>query len=74
MNFSIVCNNSGGQIFSLAAAGLVFVCENPLLLDDISNPPNPLLVVLVVVVVPLVANFDPNKLPLPKSDAVNTKY
>lgn len=66
MNFSIVCNNSGGQIFSLAA----FDRENPLLLDDIYNPPSPLLIVLVVVVVTLVANFDPNKLPLPKSDVV----
>lgn len=74
LNFSTVCNNSGGQTFSLTAVGLIFPCESPLSFEDTSNPPSPLFVVLVVVVVVPVTNFDPNKLPLPNSDAVNTKH
>lgn len=74
MNFSIVCNNSGAQILSLAAAVLLFPCESPLLFVDTSNPPNPLLVVAVVTVVPA-TDFPPNKLPPlidpPKRDAKN---
>lgn len=69
MNFSIVCNNSGGQIFSLTV-WLTFSCESPLLLKDTSIPPNPLFIILVVVIVP-VPNFDPNKLLLPNNDAIN---
>lgn len=68
----MVCISSFGNKFSFAAVGLLLPWERPLLLTETSNPPNPLLVVEVVVVV--VVNFVPAK-PLlliePNKDAVN---
>ena len=71
----MVCINSFGRRFSLAAVGLLLPCERPLLLIVTSKPPRPLFTVVDTVVVVETAGFVANKLPPvvePNKDAVRS--
>lgn len=62
LKLSMVCINSFGKRFSLAAVGLLIPCESPLLLIDTSKPPRPLFTVVAVDVVMTAAGFAASKL------------
>ena len=76
LKLSMVCINSFGKRFSLAAVGLLLPCESPLLLIDTSKPPRPLFTVVADAAVVTVTGFAASKLLTevePNKDAVELK-